>query len=157
MTLARRDPAAADLALDCVDLSDDVDHRMRLLVAVGWSRPEAALTLAARQLGLERVEALLRERAEVPSHPRARGTAPRRRRRAAVCPSGRTVVKPLSRRTRRCCDTAGCEMPNSSWTTAVIAPDGQLALGEQLQDPASDRVAEDVERVHAPKIKHLLI
>ena len=26
---------------------------------------------------------------------------------------------------------------------------GQLAIGEQLEDPAPDRVAEDVERVHA--------
>ena len=32
-------------------------------------------------------------------------------------------------------------------------PGGQLAIGEQLEDPAPDRVAEDVERVHAPMIE----
>jgi hypothetical protein len=45
----------------------------------------------------------------------------------------------------RCCRTAGCEIPNSAWTTAVIAR-GQLAIGERLEDPPSDRVAEDIER-----------
>src|SRR5262249_59842428 len=38
-------------------------------------------------------------------------------------PSGRTVANPVSRRTRRCWDTAGCEMPNSARITPVIAPD----------------------------------
>ena len=32
----------------------------------------------------------------------------------------------------------------------MTAPEVQLALGEQLEDPPSDRVAEDVERVHEP-------
>jgi hypothetical protein len=27
---------------------------------------------------------------------------------------------------------------------------GELPVGEQLEDPASDRVPQDVERVHAP-------
>ena len=31
-------------------------------------------------------------------------------------------------------------------------PRGQLAVGEQLEDPAADRVAEDVERVHGRRI-----
>ena len=54
---------------------------------------------------------------------RPRAAAPRRRRRAAGRrPAGR-VAKPLSRRTLRCCETAGCEIPNSAWTIAVIAPE----------------------------------
>ena len=57
-------------------------------------------------------------------------------------PSGRTVAKPCSRRTLRCCETAGWEMPNSCWMTAQTAPDGPLAVGEQLEDPAAHRVAE---------------
>ena len=32
-------------------------------------------------------------------------------------------------------------------------PGGQLPVGEQLEDPASDRVAEDVERVHDAILK----
>jgi hypothetical protein len=38
-------------------------------------------------------------------------------------PSGRTRAKPLSRRTRRCCETAGWVIPNSAWTAAVISPE----------------------------------
>ena len=46
-------------------------------------------------------------------------------------------------------------MPNSAWTTDVIAPDGQLPVGEQLEDPASDGVSEDVERVHGRMVELL--
>ena len=31
-------------------------------------------------------------------------------------------------------------------------PGGQLAVGEELEDPPPDRVAQDVERVHGAKI-----
>lgn len=40
----------------------------------------------------------------------------------AMVPIRRTVVKPLSRSTFRCCDTAGCEIPYSDPTTATISP-----------------------------------
>ena len=61
------------------------------------------------------------------------GRATRRRRRSASgltayrrrVPCGRTVAKPLSRRTLSCCETAGWEIPNSSWMTAQTAPEGR--------------------------------
>ena len=41
----------------------------------------------------------------------------------APSPSGRTVAKPASRSTLRCCDTPGWEIPNSAWMTAHTAPE----------------------------------
>ena len=63
-------------------------------------------------------------------------------------PSARTVAKPLSRSTLSCIETAGCPIPNSSRDHLDHVAGRLLAVGEQLQDPAPDRVAEDVEGVH---------
>ena len=36
-------------------------------------------------------------------------------------------------------------------------PGGQLPIGEQLQDPPSDRVTQDVERVHADQSRSICL
>ena len=36
-------------------------------------------------------------------------------------------------------------------------PRGQLPVGEQLEDPPPDRVAQDIERVHVAMIEAMLI
>ena len=66
----------------------------------------------------------------------------------AVPAVGATVAKPLSRSTLSCMDTAGCPIPNSFEITSTTSPDDRSPLGQQLEDPAPDRVAEDVEGVH---------
>ena len=102
-------------------------------------------------LGLERIQPVDPELA-IPVQPavdlaqRSGSTAYSRR-----VPSTVTVANPLSRSTRRCWETAGWLIPNS----APIGGDAarrRLAVGQQLQDPAPDRVAEDVERVHLASI-----
>ncbi len=40
-----------------------------------------------------------------------------------LVPSGLTVANPASRSTRRCCETAGWEIPNSCWMAVLSAPE----------------------------------
>ena len=124
----------------------------RLLVRVTGGGTEPTVTLAAGQLGREGVEPLIPEPAE--------------------------MVEPAIQLVERC-RVDGIEPPGSCrpdrGEPAVTQhlemlrhgrlgdpefgldddgdlPGGQLPIGEELQDPASDRVAEDIERVHVPKI-----
>ena len=46
----------------------------------------------------------------------------------------RTVAKPFSRSTRRCWDTAGCEIPNSRWITVPISPAAHYVMGGVVTD-----------------------
>ena len=48
-------------------------------------------------------------------------------------------------------------MPNSGWIGLADRAGGQLAVGQQLEDPPPHRVAEDVERFHAAMYQYLLI
>ena len=66
------------------------------------------------------------------------------------------VANPDSRSTRRCCETAGCEMRNSRWIDVADLARAQLAVGEQLEDAPADRIAEDVECVHGSMIARRL-
>ena len=154
MGLAGREPAAADLALDGLDLVDDVDHRVRLLR--GWSVVavrEAALALAARELGRERVEPLVPEPAEVVEpvvelveRRRVDGVQPAR----ALRPDRR---EPAVAQDLEVLRDGRLRDPELGLDDRRDRARGQLAVGEQLEDPAADRVSEDVERVHAAKIQ----
>ena len=152
--LAGREPAAADLALDGVDLADDVDHRGVSFVACAVVvAAEAALALAAGELGRERVEPLVPEPAEgvepvveLVERRRVDGVEPPRavrpdRREAAVAQDLEVLRDGRLRDAELGLDDRGDR------------PRGQLAVGEQLEDPAADRVAEDVERVHAATLQ----
>ena len=88
----------------------------------------AALSLATSDLGPEGVEPLVPEGPEV-SQPAVDGVEAGdvERVEAAGRRAGRTVAKPFSRRTRRCWDTAGWEMPNSSPITVHDLAGCQLA------------------------------
>ena len=57
-------------------------------------------------------------------------------------------MKPLSRSTFRCCDTAGWLIVELGLNGGADDARGQLAVGEEFEDAPADRVAEDVERVH---------
>ena len=118
---------------------------------------EATLALATRELGRERVEALVPEPPE--------------------------VVEPVVELAHRCgvdrVQPAGAFGPDRR--KPAVAEDlevlrdrrlrdaelrlddlrdrarGALAVGEELEDPAADGVTQDVERVHAGNIKSMLI
>ena len=104
-----------------------------LLSADGPTRP-----LAARELGAEGRERRRPEAAEA-VEPLVDVLQARRdrRRRAGARPRRGRSRNPCSRSTRRCWDTAGCEMPNSRWTTLADRARRPLAVGHQLQDRAA--------------------
>ena len=52
----------------------------------------------------------------------------------------------------QCWDTAGWVIPNSAPDHVCDLAGGPLAVGQQFQDPASNRVTEDIERMHAAHI-----
>jgi hypothetical protein len=121
----------AHLAPDGVDLVRDIDHGSSFLSVDSSSACEPlASPDQARRSRLPRASSVSRA---------SRGRSHRWRKRlshsSTSCnaaeptvyrrrvPSARTYAKPPSRRTRRCCDTAGWEIPNSLLMTAVIAPD----------------------------------
>src|SRR5919197_532625 len=128
--LTRGEAPPTGLAVDHVELVGDVDH-------------VPSCSLVCGRLDLDDPGASRRRRSRLPrassvpsasrcwSQERRKGSShcPTSRRRAGATayrrrvPSARTLANPLSRRTRRCCDTAGWEIPNSPWMTAVIAPD----------------------------------
>ena len=153
MRLAGREPTAADLALHGVDLADDVDHRGVSSWLVRGLATEAALALAAGELGGERVEPLVPEPAEgvepvveLVERRRVDGVEPPRpvradRREAAVAEDLEVLRDGRLRDAELGLDDRGDR------------PCRQLAIGEQLEDAAADRVSEDVERVHAAKIQ----
>ena len=145
--LAGGEPAAADLALDGLDLADDVDHRVCLL-RCRWLAREAALALAAGELGRERVEALLPEPAEVVEpvvdlleRRRVDRVEPAR----ALGPDGR---EPAVAQDLEVLRDGRLRDPELRLDDVADRAGRQLAVGEELEDPPPDRVAQDVERVH---------
>ena len=94
-----------------------------------WGGCSPSRPLAARDLGLQRVERL-RER----DRTAGRATPARRRRRllsiaySRRLPSARTVTSPASRSTLRCCETAGCEIGSASTTApAGCSPEASIS------------------------------
>ena len=119
-----------------------------LLRCVGGGGAEATLAPAACQLGRERVEALVPEPAEV-VEPLV--DLSERRRVDRVEPAG--AVGPDRREAAVAEDLE--VLRDGRLRDAELGlddrgdrPRRQLALGEELEDPPADRVAEDVERVH---------
>ena len=157
----RPSPAAmrprADLALDGLDLADDVDHRVVSFGRVGGGGAQAALALAAGELRRERVEALLPERAEVVEP--VLDLAERRRVDGVEPPGalGPDRREPAVAQDLEVLRDGRLRDPELRLDDRGDRPGGQLAVGEQLEDPPPDRVAEDVERVHEAIVKATLI
>ena len=112
---------------------------------------EAAFALAAGELGLERVEALPPERAEVrepvvelTERRGVDGVEPA----GTLGPDGREPAVPQDLEVLR---HGRLRDPELGLDHRGDGPRGQLAIGEQLEDPPADRVSEDVERVHVPR------
>jgi hypothetical protein len=114
---------------------------------------ESALALAASEFGRERVEALTPEPAEMVEpvvQLVERLGVDRVETAGALGPDGREPAlaeDPQVLRHGRLRD------PELGLDDRGDRPGRQLAIGEQLQDPASDWVSEDVECVHWPKIQ----
>src|SRR5690606_21672463 len=111
-----------------------------------------ALLLAAGDLGGQRVEALLPQSAEA-AQPLV--DLAQRRRVDGVQPPGALGADGGEAVLAQHFQVLG----DGGLGDAVLALDdggdragAQLAVGEELQDPAPDGVAEDVERVHAPSV-----
>ena len=116
----------------------------------GW---QPALALAAGELGRERVEPLVQEPAEVVEP--VVELAERR------CIDGVEPARALRPDRREPAVAQDLEVlrhgrlrdPELGLDDGRDRPRGQLAVGEQLEDPAPDRVSQDVERVHAANIQ----
>src|SRR6185437_16078644 len=110
------------------------------------SRPPS--TPAACDLGVEGAESLIPERPE-PVQPRVHLTQRRRVDRVdapgSLGPNGREPVLPQDAQVLRHRGLADVELlPDDGGQR----PGGQLVVGQQLEDPPPDRVADDVEGVH---------
>ena len=145
--------AGSDRAMDGVDLPGDVDHRM------GPSFDGLVLAAPRRRSRLPRASSVASESSRCSqkwrngssqvstswSGRRVDGVEPPR----AVRPDGREAAvaqDPEVLRDGRLRD------PELGLDDRGDRPRGQLAIGEQLEDPPPDRVAQDVERVHRPII-----
>ena len=118
---------------------------------------EASLALAARQLGRERIEALLPEVAE---RVEPRVDLVERRGVDRVEPPG--AIRPDRREAAVAQDPqvlrdGRLRDPELGLDDGGQCPGGQLPIGEQLQDPPSDRVPQDVERVHADQSRSICL
>src|SRR5918997_305876 len=112
----------ADGPLDGVQLAAGldpvVDHRLSLSSVDCCRRarlPRAISVSSAARRGVQK-----RRNPSSQASTSRNGSASTAYRRRAPC--GRTLAYPFSRRTRRCCDTAGWLIPNSSWTTPARSP-----------------------------------
>ncbi len=150
---AGRDGSLAHLALDGLDLTDDVDHRVCSPFGGGDRGTQAPLALAPGELGRERVEALAPEPAEVVEpvvQLVERRGVDRIEAACALGPDGREPAVAQDLQVLRHGRLRDAEL---GLDDRGDRPGRQLAIGEQLQDPASDGVSEDIERVHCPKIQ----
>ena len=118
---------------------------------MGGGGAEAAFALAARELGRERVEALVPEPAEVvepvvelAERRGVDGVQPA----GALGPDGR---EPALAQDLEVLRHGGLRDPELGLDDRRDRPGRQLAIGEQFEDPAADGVSEDVERVHRPR------
>ena len=137
-----------DIAADGADLLGDVENAGSVMLAPhgqGWSPPGTA---AAGQLGAESVE---------PMTPRTCGTA-----RASCRPGGATRppgVDPAGSGLAHAGEAGFAKHPELLGNRRLADPElgrdrrhhlpgGMFPLGEDLQDPPPDRVAQHVQRVH---------
>src|SRR5215217_3595492 len=102
----------ADRALYGTDLLIDVDHGALLRRC---RFPRAISVASASSFGAQK-------RRKPASHSSTSRSASPLTAYSRRCPSGRTEVKPLSRNTFKCCETAGWLISNSAWMAAPIAP-----------------------------------
>ena len=145
----------ADLALDSVDLVEDVDHRVVSFGSSGGRGAEAAFPLAAGELGRERVEPLIPEPAELvepvvelAERRRVDGVEPPR----ALGPDRR---EPAVAQNLEVLRHGRLRDPELRLDDGRDRPRSQLAVGEQLEDPSPDRVSQDVESVHEAQDRRL--
>src|SRR5215467_11625691 len=118
----RFEDAGAELAPDGADLMGDFNHGFPPLLspdspARRRSRlPRATSVASASRCGVQ----VRRNRS---SHASTSRKAPGLTAYMRLVPSGLTVAKPESRSTRRCCETAGWEIPNSFWIAPLTVPE----------------------------------
>src|SRR6202042_2726469 len=98
-----------------VDLLDDLDHA-ELPSSVRPALPRASSVASGSRCGAQK-------RRNGSSHAATSRSGSGLTAYSRRVPAARTVAKPLSRSTLRCCDTAGWEMPNSARMTAHTPPE----------------------------------
>ena len=139
----------SDLALDSVDLVHDIDHGNLLWWGLFVSVfVQTSFTLAAGKLGLQRVEV---RRPEAPKAIEPGGNVAQRvgvhrvQTPGTLGPHGREAAFAQH---AQMCRHAGLGDPELRLDDRADRTRGQLTVGEQLQDPPPDGIAEDVEGVH---------
>ena len=145
---AGRGATVADLALDGVDLSNDVDHRVvsfRLSEAAAWRRrsrlPRASSVSSESRRWPQNAAEVGEPVVELAERRRVDGVEP-------AGALGSDVREPAVAQDLEVLRHGRLRDPELGLDDGRDRPRGQLAIGEQFEDPPADRVSEDVERVH---------